>query len=72
MEMPKKRKPRTVSPQKRAEAIDKKIAVLEAKIADLKAEKEEILKPIKTQAALKEAMSKMSLEEIAERLGVEI
>lgn len=72
MELPKKRKPRNISPQKKADAIDKKIAALKAKIAELEAEKEEILRPIKVQAALEEAMSKMSPEEIAERLGVEI
>lgn len=72
MELPKKRKHRTISPEKKAAAIDKKIEALYAKIKDLEAEKEAVLKPVKLQKALKDAMSKMSAEEIAEKLGVEI
>lgn len=56
---------RRVNPEKRIAAIDKKIAELEA-------EKEALLKPIRAKALIEEAVKTMSPEEIAEKLGLSI
>lgn len=59
------RKKRTMDPMKRIAAIDKKIAELEA-------EKEALLKPIKAKQLIEEATKTMSPEEIAAKLGIEL
>lgn len=68
----KKRKPRVLSPEARAKLIDKKIAKLKDQIAQLELEREEVLKPIQLKKAVEEAMSNMSTEELAEKLGIEV
>ena len=71
-----KRKPRTISPEKQIAAIDKKIAKIQAdadkKIAELQAEKEALLKPIRAKQLVDEAIKNMSTEEIAEKLGISL
>ena len=56
---------RRIDPMKKIAAIDKKIAALEA-------EKEELLKPIRTKQLIEEAAKTMTPEEIAEQLGVDL
>lgn len=72
----KKRKPRTISPEKQVAAIDRKIAKIRAdaekKIAALQAEKDAILKPIRAKQVVEEAIKNMSPEEIAEKLGISL
>ena len=83
----KKRKPRTLSPEKQIAIIDKKISRAQAdankkiakiqadadkKIAELQAEKEALMKPIKAKQVIDEAIKNMSPEEIAEKLGVSL
>ena len=72
----KKRKPRTISPEKQVAAIDRKIAKIQAdaekKIAALQAEKDAILKPIRAKQVVEEAIKNMSPEEIAEKLGISL
>jgi|GEM_PF-6897140 len=71
-----KRKPRTIAPEKQIAAIDKKIEKIKAesarKIEELEAQKDAIMKPIKAKKALEEAMKNMSPEEIAEKLGINL
>ena len=71
-----KRKPRTVSPEKQIASIDRKIEKIKAdsakKIAELEAQKEELLKPIKAQELIAEAMKTMDPAEIAEKLGINL
>lgn len=72
----KKRKPRTISPEKQVAAIDRKIAKIRAdaekKIAALQAEKDALLKPIRAKQVVEEAIKNMSPEEIAEKLGISL
>ena len=72
----KKRKPRTISPEKQVAAIDRKIAKIQAdaekKIAALQAEKDAFLKPIRASQVVEEAIKNMSPEEIAEKLGISL
>lgn len=72
MDENKKRKPRVLSPEAKAKLIDRKIAKLQNQIAELEAEKEEVLKPVMLEKAIEEAMSSMSAEEIAAKLGIEL
>ena len=58
--------------RKRKPNVEKRVAAIDAKIAALEAEKEELLRPIRIKAMLQEAAEKMSLEEIAARLDVPI
>ena len=71
-----KRAPRKVTPEKRIAAIDKQIAKIQAdterKIAELEAEKEELMKPIRAKQILDEAVKTMDPAEIAEKLGITI
>ena len=72
----KKRAPRKISPEKRIKQIDDKIAKIQAeadkKIAELMAEKEALLKPIKAKQIIDEAIKNMDPTEIAEKLGITI
>ena len=72
----KKRKPRTISPEKQVAAIDRKIAKIRAdaekRIAALQAEKDALLKPIRAKQVVEEAIKNMSPEEIAEKLGISL
>ncbi len=72
----KKRKPRTISPEKQVAAIDRKIAKIQAdaekKIAALQAEKDALLKPIRAKQVVEEAIKNMTPEEIAEKLGISL
>lgn len=68
----KKRKPRVLGPEARVKQIDRKIAKLKDQIAELELEREEVLKPIQLKKAVEEAMSNMSTEELAAKLGVEL
>lgn len=66
------RKPRVLSAEARAKQIDRKIAKLKAQIAELEAEKIEVLKPAKVKQAVEEAIKNMSPEELAEKLGIDV
>lgn len=68
----KKRKPRVLGPEAKVKQIDRKIAKLKDQIAELELEREEIMKPIQLKKAVEEAMSNMSTEELAEKLGIEL
>lgn len=68
----KKRKPRVLGPEARVKQIDRKIAKLKDQIAELELEREEVLKPIQLKKAVEEAMSNMSTEELAAKLGIEL
>lgn len=68
----KKRKPRVLSPEAKVKQIDRKIAKLKDQIAELELEREEVLKPIQLKKAVEEAMSNMSTEELAAKLGIEL
>lgn len=68
----KKRKPRVLTPESKVKLIDKKIAKLNDQIAALELEKEEVLKPIQLKKAVEDAMSNMSTEELAAKLGIEL
>lgn len=68
----KKRKPRVLTPESKVKLIDKKIAKLKDQIAELELEREEVMKPIQLQKAVEEAMSNMSTEELAAKLGIEL
>ena len=72
----KKRKPRTISPEKQVAAIDRKIAKIQAdaekKTAALQAEKDALLKPIRAKQVVEEAIKNMTPEEIAEKLGISL
>ena len=68
----KKRKPRVLGPEAKVKQIDRKIAKLKDQIAELELEREEIMKPIQLKKAVEEAMSNMSTEELAAKLGVEL
>lgn len=72
MDENRKRKPRVLSAEARVKLIDKKIAKLQEQIAELEAEKEEVLKPIMLKKAVEEAMNSMSTEELAAKLGIEL
>ena len=72
MDENKKRKPRVLGPEAKVKLIDKKIAKLKDKIAELELEREEVLKPIQLQQAVEKAMSTMSTEELAAKLGIEV
>lgn len=72
MEETKKRKPRVLGPEAKVKIIDRKIAKLLKQVAELEAEKEEILKPIKTKELIAEAIKNMSPEEVAEKLGISL
>ena len=52
--------------------LEKKIASIDAKIAKLQKEREELLRPVRIQKMISEATETMSLEEVAERLGVPV
>ena len=49
-----------------------RIAAIDAKIAKLEEEKAKIMEPIRKKALLEKAAESMSLEEMAEKLGIEI
>lgn len=66
------RKPRVLTPESKVKLIDRKIAKLQKQIAELEAEKEEVMKPIQLKKAVEEAISNMSTEELAEKLGIEL
>lgn len=68
----KKRKPRVLGPEAKVKQIDRKIAKLKDQIAELELEREEIMKPIQLKKAVEEAMSNMSTEELAKKLGIEL
>ena len=68
----KKRKPRVLGPEAKVKQIDRKIAKLKDQIAELELEREEIMKPIQLKQAVEEAMSNMSTEELAAKLGIEL
>lgn len=68
----KKRKPRVLTPESKVKLIDKKIVKLKDQIAALELEKEEVLKPIQLKKAVEDAMSNMSTEELAAKLGIEL
>lgn len=68
----KKRKPRVLGPEAKVKQIDRKIAKLKDQIAELELEREEIMKPIQLKKAVEEAMSNMSTEELAAKLGIEL
>lgn len=51
---------------------EKKIAEIDAKIAKLEEQKAKILEPIRKKELLDKAAASMSLEEMAERLGIEL
>lgn len=68
----KKRKPRVLTPESKVKLIDKKIAKLKDQIAELELEREEVLKPIQLKKAVEDAMSNMSTEELAAKLGIEL
>lgn len=68
----KKRKPRVLGPEAKVKQIDRKIAKLKDQIAELELEREEVLKPIQLKKAVEEAMSNMSTEELAAKLGIEL
>ena len=72
MDENKKRKPRILKPEVKAKMIDKRIAKLKDQIAALELEKEEVLKPIQLKKAVEDAMSNMSTEELAAKLGIEL
>lgn len=71
-EVKKTRKPRVLSAEAKIRAIDKKILKLQAQIAALEAEKVLLAKPIRVKEAVDEAIKKMTPEEIAEKLGIEV
>lgn len=58
--------------RKRKPNVEKRVATIDAKIAALEAEKEELLRPLRIEAMLKEAAKTMTLEEIAAKLDVPI
>lgn len=51
---------------------EQKAAAIDAKIAKLQEEKEKILEPVRKRELLEKASATMSLEEIAEKLGIEL
>lgn len=61
----KPRKKRTRSPEARLKSID-------AQIAKLQAEREELLKPAKLEKIMEVAAERFSIEEIANRLDVDV
>ena len=58
--------------KKRSRSPEAKIKSIDAQIQKLQAEKEALLKPAKIQLILGEASKKYSVEEIAQRLEIEI
>lgn len=62
-----KRAKRTTE-QRTQDQIDK----IDAKIAELQKKKEELLKPLKAKELIEKAAASMSIEELAEKLGIDI
>lgn len=58
--------------QKRTRSPEAKLKSIDAQIQKLQAEREELLKPAKLQQIMKSASEKYSIEEIAQRLEIEI
>ena len=54
--------------QRTQDQIDK----IDAKIAELQKKKEELLKPLKANELIEKAAASMSIEELAEKLGLDI
>ncbi len=66
--MDEQKKPR----QKRTRSPEAKLKSIDAQIKKLQAEREELLKPAKLQTIMQAAAEKYSIEEIAQRLEIEI
>lgn len=58
--------------QKRTRSPEAKLKAIDAQIKKLQAEREELLKPAKLQQIMESASEKYSIEEIAQRLEIEI
>lgn len=52
--------------------IQDQIDKIDAKIAELQNKKEELLKPLKAKELIEKAATSMSLEELAEKLGIDL
>lgn len=52
--------------------IQDQIDKIDVKIAELQKKKEELLKPLKAKELIEKAATSMSLEELAEKLGIDL
>ena len=52
--------------------IQDQIDKIDVKIAELQKKKEELLKPLKAKELIEKATTSMSLEELAEKLGIDL